>query len=599
MYLFTTHYSLNNGYFAKRLITLALGVTSSACLLHAPAATAVDVWLTRGDQLNLLEQRPDATFQAGDGTRSVKINLQPSTTYQTMDGFGAAMTDSSAWLLQNKLNATQRDTLMQRLFTTEGDGIGLSYLRVPMGASDFALSPYTYNDLPNGQTDPTNAQFSVAHDEAYIIPTLQQARALNPQLQMMASPWSPPAWMKTSGQLNGGQLKPEFYDAYADYFVKFVQAYEATGLPIDRITVQNEPFNDVAGLPSAGMSTNQQSTFIGDHLGPAFAAAGIDTGILAFDHNWEDWSYPVVVANDPEASEFVVGAAFHGYAGTVDQQSNFTNFHPDLEVHYTEITGGDFATNNADNLVYSIRNSIIGATRNHAQTSLYWNIALDENRGPFLPGGCETCRGMVTIDSVTGDVTEEVEYYAYGHASKFVDPGAVRIGSDTIDGVIETVAFRNPDGSEVLIALNPNNSLTWFDVVREDESFSYRLTGQSVATFVWETDLMLTLDGDYNGDGFVSQADLDLVLLNWGDSVVPVEWIATDQFDGVQVSQNELDGVLLNWGNGAPPSVSIPEPTAVLAFAALLGVICTRSPRHRTVTRASTSGVLPHVSTNA
>ena len=563
-------------------MAIALGLT----LPLAPSAYPVDVWLTRGDQLSSLQQRPDAVFSPGTGSRSIKINLQPTQTFQTMDGFGAAMTDASAWLLDNKMTVAQRDALMQRLFTTDGDGIGLSYLRVPMGASDFALSPYTYNDLPAGQTDPTNANFSIAHDEAYIIPALQQAKALNPQLQLMASPWSPPAWMKTSGQLNGGQLKTEFYGAYADYFVKFVQAYEAAGLPIDRITVQNEPLNDSTGLPSMGMSTNQQSTFIGDHLGPAFAAAGIDTGVLAFDHNWEDWSYPVVVANDAEAGDVIVGAAFHGYAGTVDQMSNFTDFHPELEVHYTEITGGDFATNYADNLIYSIRNSIIGATRNHAQTSLYWNIALDENRGPFLPGGCETCRGMVTIDSVTGNVSEEVEYYAYGHASKFVQPGAVRIGSDTLDNVIETVAFRNPDGSEVLIALNPTNGSTWFDVVREGESFSYRLTGQSVATFVWETDLVAALAGDYNGDGFVSQADLDLVLLNWGQSLLPPGFVAEaipdgGPFDGL-ISQNELDGVLLNWGSGisSVSAASIPEPaTAVLLT--LGGVVVGARRRHR------------------
>ncbi len=545
------------------------------------SATNVDVWLTRGDGLSLLEQRTSLTFQPGNGTHATKVSLDPTTTYQTIDGFGAAVTESSAWLIQNEMSSAQRDALMNDLFSRD-TGIGLSYVRVPMAASDFALSPYTYNDLPAGQTDPTLSQFSIDRDRVDVIPTLQQARSINPELQLMASPWSPPAWMKTNGSLNGGSLKPEFYGAYADYFVKFVEAYGAEGLPIAAVTPQNEPLNPTPNYPSMSMQTFEQSDFIGDHLGPAFDAANLDTKILAFDHNWADWSYPIVVNNDPEAALYVDGAAFHGYDGTVDQQSNYHDFFPDQEVHYTEITGGSFATDFASNLVYSVRNSVIGATRNWARSSIYWNIALDPNGDPHLPGGCDVCRGMVTIDPQTGEPTPEVEFYAYGQASKFVDPGAVRIASDTFDNVIETVAFRNPDGSEVLIALNPGAASRWFNVLRDDKSFAYRLTGRSVATFVWDT--VAALVGDYNGNGQVEQGDLDLVLQNWGTGTFAGDETALvggGPFDGA-VDQNELDGVLQNWGaSSAPswPSAAVPEPAA--GATALLAISCHRRVHRR------------------
>ncbi|MEM1097280.1 MAG: glycoside hydrolase family 30 beta sandwich domain-containing protein [Planctomycetota bacterium] len=548
------------------VIGTALGAAFApwACVQASP--TSAEVWLTRSDGQSLLEQRVDVNFAPGQGNQVIKINVDPTTTYQTIDGFGAAVTESSAWLLQTGIDATQRDTLMADLFSRD-TGLGLSYVRIPMGASDFALAPYTYADVPAGQTDSTLSTFSVARDDAYVVPTLQQAKAINPELQLMASPWSPPAWMKTNGSLNGGSLKTEFYDAYAQYFVKFAEAYEQRGLPITSVTPQNEPLNPTPNYPSMSMSTFEQSNFVGDHLGPAFQAANLDVDILAFDHNWEDWNYPVIVANDLEANPFVAGAAFHGYAGTVDQQSNFKDFFPDKQVHYTEITGGSFATDFSSNLVYSARNSIIGATRNWAESSIYWNLVLDPDGDPHLDGGCSVCRGMVTIDPDTGTVTPEVEYYAYGHASKFVDPGAVRIASDTIDGVIETVAFKNPDGSEVLLALNPSSASRWFNVVRDGESFQYRLTGESFATFVWEAAAAVGLLGDFDGDGQVAQGDLNLVLNNWGGP--RGQWDNADGFASSAVDQEELNRVLNNWGTSASPDFSgsaVPEPAMWLGL---------------------------------
>ena len=483
-----------------RACVLALVLLSAAI---PSLGTDVQVWLTRGDQVSLLEQRPSLTFVAGEGIHTTRIHITPGTTYQTMEGFGAAMTDSSAWLIQNELDATQRATLMTQLFSPES-GAGISYLQTPIGASDFSLTAYTYDDRALGQTDPNLTYFSIAHDQTYIIPTLQQAIALNPSLRLFAAPWSPPAWMKTSHVLYGGSLATQWHAVYAQYFVRFVQAYAAAGLPVHAIAVQNEPLNDTLAIPSAGMTTSQQATFIGDYLGPAFASAGLSTKILCYDHNWDEPNYALAVLGDAEADQYAAGSAFHAYAGDVSAQTTVHNAFPAKDIYFTEISGGDWATSFPDNLVWYLHNIIIGNARNWGKTALFWNIALDENHGPHLTNACADCRGVVTINSTTGAVTYEVEYYAIAHAARFVQPGAVRIASESIDGTLETVAFRNPDGTEVLIALNPGSSSLWFDAVRSGQYFAYRLSPKSVATFVWQHE---PVKGDYNGDDDVDAGD--------------------------------------------------------------------------------------------
>lgn len=532
-----------------RLISqvLLLGIFAAACC-HAQD---VEVWLTRGDQNSLMGQQTGVSIQSGGGTHSTKIAVDPDVTYQSITGFGASITDSSAWLIQNELNGTQRDELMQNLFSPDV-GIGMSFVRIPIGASDFALTPYTYDDMPSGQTDPDLNNFSIAHDQSYIIPTLLEAIGIGEDLSFVASPWSPPAWMKNTQSLWGGTLNSQYYDAYAHYLQLFVQAYETAGVSIYAITPQNEPLNATTAMPAATMQTYQQSALIGDYLGPRFTAAGIQTKILVFDHNWADWNYPVVVMNDPEAGQYAAGAAFHGYDGDVAQQSDFHGYHPDAEIHFTEITGGDWATSFADNLMWGIRNIIIGTTRNWSRSTVYWNVALDQNHGPRI-GGCSDCRGVVTIHTSNGAVDYEVEYYIIGHASKFVRPGAQRIDSDSISGVIETVAFRNPDGSNVLIAANPQGQSRWFDTQIDDQHFAYRLTGQSVATFIWNTDPGPSLVGDVDGDGDVDLADLAQMLGAYGDCVGDPGYVPAADLDGDNcVALSDLAELLAHYGEVLP-----------------------------------------------
>jgi glucosylceramidase len=452
-------------------------------MLTTEGAHGVDIWLTTGDRSQLLKQNSDIVFEPGVGSGGTLISVVPTTTFQTISGFGAAMTDSSAWLLENRMSAAQRDKLMRQLFSPE-TGIGINYLRLPMGASDFTASSfYSYNDSPPGGSDPQQTHFSVAHDEAYIIPRLQEAKQLNADLKIMGSPWSAPAWMKSNNSMAGGSLLTSNEASYALYLAKFVQAYEGVGLPIDAISLQNEPLH-TSNYPTMSMSATQQTRLIKDQVGPLFATEGITTKIVAYDHNWDNTAYPLQVLNDATARQYVAGTAFHAYAGDVSAQTTVHNAHPDKDIYFTEITGGDWATNFADNLVWNYKNIFIGATRNWAKTALLWNIALDQNSGPHQ-GGCSDCRGVVTINSSTGEVTFNEEFYSLGQMTKAIQPNAVRINSTT-NSTFNTVAFQNPDGSKVLVALNPNSTASAIRVYAAGEHFSYEIPGKSVATFVWD-----------------------------------------------------------------------------------------------------------------
>jgi glucosylceramidase len=392
----------------------------------------------------LLQTRPAIIFSK-QSELPITIRVDDGLRYQKMDGFGASFTDSSAWLIWTKLTAAQRNQLMQNLFSPSG--IGLNVLRQPMGATDFALSNYTYNDLPAGQTDPDMNLFSIEHDRAYVIPVLQESLALNPNMRVMALPWSPPAWMKTNGSLNGGGLKSQRHAALARYFVKFIQAYQANGIPVHLIALQNEPLFAGNGYPTMFLTPAQEAEIIGRHLGPALEQAGLRTQILGYEHNW-DVLYPERLLRNQSASRYIAGTSFHCYAGDRETaQSAIRQFFPSKDIWFTECTGGAWAPDFAANLGWFMENLIIGATRNWAKSVVFWNIALDQAYGP-TNGGCPNCRGVVTIDWTTSPATVryEVEYYALGHASKFVVPGAYRIRSDSFGpGGVQTVAFKNPD----------------------------------------------------------------------------------------------------------------------------------------------------------
>lgn len=444
----------------------------------------VQAWITTGDQTRLLSREPTIRTSTGSDTTSTVITVDAGTTYQTMVGFGAAMTDASAYLIETKLDATQRGALMQDLFGRQ-PGIGLSLVRVPMGASDFSQRQYSYDDVSANETDSTLSRFSIAPDSAYKIPALKQALAMNPQLTLMASPWSAPGWMKTTGSLIKGTLLPRYYDSFADYFVRFIAAYKAAGIPISAITIQNEPHFEPADYPGMRLDDTARATIIGQHVGPLLASRAPDVKILDWDHNWDDPNAPLTVLANARAAHYVSGVAWHCYAGDVSAQQAVHARHPDKETWFTECSGGAWAPNWSDDLKWFVGTLMIGSTRDWARGVLLWNLALDEHDGPHT-GGCGNCRGVVTIDSRTGAVTRNVDYFALAQASRFVRPGAHRIASSTDVNGLQSVAFQNADdASKVLIVLNTGADARAFTVHDGASWFRYTLPGASVVTFSW------------------------------------------------------------------------------------------------------------------
>jgi glucosylceramidase len=449
----------------------------------------VQVVETTGDRMMLLQSQPSLSFGSGGASSGFVINVNEGKRYQQMDGFGASLTDSAAWVVSNKLTAAQQGALWQSLFSPSV-GIGVSFLRQPMGATDFSASGnYSYDDVPAGQTDPNLANFSIAHDTTYVIPLLQRALAVNPAIKIVAVPWSPPAWMKKSGTMNGGNMNTAYFPSLAQYFVKFIQAYQEHGVPIYAVLPQNEPLNSNTGYPTEYLPATDEAIFIGKNLGPALSAASgtNNVKILGYDHNWDQPSYPEALLADSAAASHLAGSAFHCYAGDVSAQSTLEAAYPSKSIWFTECSG-TVGSSFAGDLAWNTEHLLIGATRNWARSVSLWNLALDQNSGP-KNGGCSNCRGVVTInDSVSpSTISNNVEYYVLGHLAKFVVPGAYRIDSNSFGhGSIEDVAFQNPDGSIVLLVLNSSGRSGSFTVSWNDKIFTYNLPAGAVATFQWK-----------------------------------------------------------------------------------------------------------------
>lgn len=441
------------------------------------------VWLTTGDQSSLLAQQNDIAITLPKDNPSITIDT--TTTFQEIEGFGAALTGSSAYLINRKMSASQRSSLLKSLFNAT-DGIGISYVRMTIGASDFSLSDYTYDDMPAGQTDYALDNFTIEKDKEDVVPVFKQIVAIAPSIKVMGSPWSPPAWMKTSGSLKGGKLKTDAYESYAQYFIKYIKAFAVEGITIDAVTPQNEPLYSTATYPCMDMPATDQLAFIKNNLGPAFKVAAIKTKIIAYDHNWDVPSYPISILNDAEAASYIAGSAFHAYGGDVSAMTAVHNTSPSKGLYFTEISGGDWAPDFGGNLQWLTSNIFIGTTKNWSKNALLWNLALDENDGP-TNNGCTNCRGVVTINAGSGSVTKNVEYYAMGHFSKFVRPGAHRVASTAFDKslALDNVAFMNVDGSKVLVVLNAGDSQQTFSAAAGTKQFTYTIPGRSVATIVW------------------------------------------------------------------------------------------------------------------
>ena len=471
----------------------------------AAVAQSVSVYQTTPDLLEALSERATLHFsgKTDPAATAPVITVDEAQTFQQIDGFGASLTDSAAWLFAKKLPPAQIDAAFKSLFSRK-DGIALSILRQPIGSSDLAVTFYSFDDLcqqtakacttPPGIADHNLEHFSLAHDQEYILPLLKKAIALNPDMHVMITPWSPPGWMKSSGSMLGSNLetkeksslKPEFYPAYAHYFVKVIEGYQAAGIPIWALSVQNEPLYAPPTYSGMQMLAAEQAKFLGDALAPALAAAHLTPKVLAYDHNWDRPDYPETVLKDPKAGALAAGTAWHHYAGDPSVMTRNHEEFPQKDQWVTESSGGAWQKGNvlADEAA-----ELVAVTRNWSRGYVLWALATDQNHGPFV-GGCDTCRGLVTIDLSDPDhatVKPELDYYVLGHASKFLLPGAVRIGSDEPAGTqMKDVAFQNTNGTIVLYALNAGTTAQVIRIGFHDTKAVTTLPAGAVATFIWK-----------------------------------------------------------------------------------------------------------------
>lgn len=438
----------------------------------------MDFWLTKGDESVLLSKQTTVLSFGTTANAFTTVEVDSTQVFQIVDGFGYTLTGGSAYVI-NRLPAASKASLLTELFGTAANSISVNYLRISIGASDLNESVFSYDDVPAGQTDPTLASFSLTPDKTELIPLLKEILAINPAIKILATPWSPPAWMKDNGSPKGGSLKPQYYDVYAQYFVKYIQQMKAEGITIDAIAPQNEPLNP-DNNPSMLMLADQQRDFIKNNLGPAFAAANIKTKIIAYDHNCDHPEYPTTVLNDATAKSYVDGSAFHLYAGDISALSTLHFAFPDKNVYFTEqwtsSTGGF-----GGDLKWHLKNVIIGSMRNWSKIALEWNLANDPNYGPHTPGGCTQCKGALTIGSIA---TRNVGYYIVAHASKFVPAGSVRISSN-ITSTIQNVAFKTPDGKKVLVVENDGASAESFNIKFKGKWVTTTLPGGAVGTYIW------------------------------------------------------------------------------------------------------------------
>ena len=463
--------------FALALMSLAL----AGCATVPPATRSAGMWLTTADETQKLAAQPDVQpLGAAVGDEAVIIDT--SQRFQKMQGFGASITDASAQLLSG-LPEDKRKAIMAELFSRKGDGLGMSFTRLTVGASDFSPDHYSYDDTPGNVPDPELKHFTIDYARKYVLPRTREALAINPDLLVMISPWSAPAWMKTSKSLVTGQLAPEHYPAFANYLARTVEEFGREGVPVKMLTIQNEPDFEPADYPGMRVNSPERAIVIGRHVGPEFERRGLDVHILDYDHNWDNPEMPWTVLSDPTARKYVSGVAWHCYEGDVPAQSQVHDAFPDKDTWFTECSGGEWAPKFGETLGWMASKLIIGASNHWSRGTLLWNLALDPQFGPHK-GGCGNCRGVITIDPATDTVTRNVEYYVLGHASRFILPGAYRTLTTTAGADIEAASFVNADGSRVAILYRKAGEGP-VNVALDGQRYALAMPSGSVATLRW------------------------------------------------------------------------------------------------------------------
>jgi len=490
--------------FIKILLFLFIGVLSYACSKDnddetkpeppvPPIVTGeVDAYVTTANE-SMLFQHIAVSFNAKDNMSPYTITLSPDVAHQEIDGFGAAFTGSTCYNLL-KMTKENRTSLLKETFDPES-GMGYSYIRISIGCSDFSLGEYTHCDEPGIENFALHE-----YDTRDVIPVLKEILAINPSVKIMASPWTCPLWMKVNNLTDkkshnswkGGQLNPDYYNDYAAYFVKYVQAMKDNGINIESVTVQNEPLNK-GNSASLYMTWQEQRDFVKNSLGPAFQLAGLNTKIIVYDHNYnydnisDQQSYPSKIYADSDAAKYIHGSAFHAYGGNKSELLNIQKAFPAKGLYFTEISIGDWGYTFASDLMWNTREVCIGTVNNYSKAVIVWNFMLDEAHGPYRPGGCTECLGAVTLGSSNTVAKRNSHFYTIAHLAKVVKPGAIRIktGGYTMSGLYYS-GFKNTDGSYAVVFQNDTQDALNITVALNSKSFTYSVPGKSVVSYKWK-----------------------------------------------------------------------------------------------------------------
>jgi glucosylceramidase len=459
----------------------AIGLTASATTdfasaLAVPApATEIAVRVTAGES-RYAASAPLA-WRTGSAPEESAIVVNPAKKFQEILGFGAAFTDAACYTF-NRLEPAEREKLFHDLF--HPSEMDLSVCRTCIGSSDYSTEVFSYDE---GDPDPEMKRFSIAHDQAYVLPMLREARKINPDIFLFSSPWSPPGWMKAGGSMLGGSMRQRYFAPYAQYFLKFLQAYAGEGVPVQAVTVQNEVDTDQDGrMPACLWPQEYEINFVKNHLGPLLEKNGVATKIWILDHNYNLWGRAICELDDDGLRKYCNAVAFHGYVGEAFMMSKVHDVHPDAHLYWTEggpdYTSPNYATDWAD-----WGETFTSALRNWCQALTGWNLALDEkgrpNIGPF------PCGGMVTIHSQTREIKRSGQYWAFAHFSRQVRRGARRFESASKLAEVHHIGFENPDGQKILVVTNSGRAAKSALLRQADKIADLALPANSITTLAW------------------------------------------------------------------------------------------------------------------
>ena len=438
--------------------------------------------VTTADGLSLLKRIAKPLLlsdQFNQLTSKDTVFIDEDIQYQKIEGFGYTLTGGSAYLL-HQMPLQNRAAILKELFGQGPNDLNINYLRISIGASDLDATVFSYDDLKEGEVDPDLKKMSIAKDQEFLIPILKEIQSIQPNLKLIASPWSPPVWMKDNGKSKGGHLLTKYYETYAQYFVKYIQLMRAEGLQMNAVTIQNEPEHG-GNNPSMLMSAAEQTIFIKNHLGPAFKKQGITTEIVIWDHNADNPNYPIQILNDSVAKSFISASAFHLYLGHESALSKLHQAHPDKKIYFTEQWTGAKGSFEGD-FMWHMQHIVIGTMSNWSSMVLEWNLSNDPTYGPHTPGGCTECLGALTITG--SDFKRNVSYYIIGQVAPFLPAGSVRIQTTSSNTQIQSIGFKRPDGKKVLVALNTGKQAV-FTIDFEQKKYNFTLPEKSASTIVW------------------------------------------------------------------------------------------------------------------